>query len=97
MPSRFGGDREGEYSTIILHYAEMKEAPHLVVYAIGDLADALHHFACIGPKGCLICRSIKVSGKIKIYKAKRKDETPIYNLDVRDWKAFQILPEPFAK
>ena len=94
-----GGVQEGEFHHAILHYAEMKEAPHLVVYAKGDLADALHRFDCIGPNGCLIGRSIKVSGKIKIHKdfPEGTDQTPIYNLDLRDWKAFQILPEPDRK
>ena len=94
-----GGAHEGEFPHAILHYAEMEEAPHLVVYAKGELGDALHRFACIGPKGCLIGRSIKVSGKIKIYTdfPEREDQTPIYNLNLRDWKAFQILPEPQVK
>ncbi|QDV22893.1 hypothetical protein [Aureliella helgolandensis] len=94
-----GGAHEGEFPNAILHYAEMKEAPHLVVYAKGELADALHRFACIGPKGRLIGRSIKVSGKIKTYTdfPEGEDQTPIYNLNLRDWKAFQILPEPEEK
>ena len=94
-----GGAHEGEFPHAILHYPEMKEAPHLVVYAKGELADALHRFSCIGPKGGLIGRSIKVSGKIKIYTdfPEGEDQTPIYNLNLRDWKAFQILPEPEEK
>ena len=94
-----GGLHEGEFNHAILHYAEMKEAPHLVVYAKGDLADALHRFDCIGPKGGLIGRSVKLSGTIKIWKdfPEGVDQTPIYNLVVRDWKAFQILPQPERK
>jgi hypothetical protein len=93
------GAHEGEYPHAILHHAKMKEAPNLVVYAKGDLADALHRFSCIGPKGCLVGRSIKVSGHITVHKdfPAGEDQTPIYDLDLRDWKAFQILPEPERK
>ncbi|XZE52544.1 hypothetical protein SH139x_004245 [Planctomycetaceae bacterium SH139] len=94
-----GGEHDGEFPHAILHYAEMRKAPHLVVYAKGELADALHRFSCIGPTGCLIGRSIKVSGQIKTHTdfPKGEDQTPIYNLNLRNWKAFQILPEPKVK
>ncbi len=94
-----GGEHEGEYPHVLLHYSEKKRTPNLSVYAKGDLADALHRFACIGPKGFLIGRSITASGVITVYKdfPKGEDQTPMYKLDLRDWKTFQILPESDGK
>ena len=94
-----GGDRDGEYPHLKLHYVGMKEPPYLAVYAKGELADALHRFACIGSDGRLVGRSIKATGSIKVHKnfPKGEDQTPIYYLDLREWKKFQILPESNEK
>ncbi|QDS93563.1 hypothetical protein FF011L_23330 [Roseimaritima multifibrata] len=89
------GEREGAFPHVKLHYDGMKKPPYLGVYAKGELADALHRFACVAPDDRFVGRSIKASGKIKIYKdfPKGEDKTPVYLLDLRDWKKFQILPE----
>ena len=94
-----GGEREGKYPHIKLHYAGMKKPPYLGVYARGELADVLHRFAYVSPDDRFVGRSIKASGKIKIYKdfPKGEDQTPAYFLDLREWKKFQILPEPRRK
>ncbi len=91
-----GGEHEGEFPHVKLHYVGMKKPPYLGVYAKAELADALHRFACVSPDDKFVSRSIKASGKIKIYKdfPKGEDQTPVYQLDLRDWKTFQILPEP---
>ena len=93
------GDREGEFPHVKLHYVSMNEPPYLGVYVKGELADALHRFACIGPNERLIDRSIQASGKITIRKdfPKGEDQTPIYYLDLREWKKFKILPDPKGK
>ena len=89
------GEREGAFPHVKLHYDGMKKPPYLGVYAKGELADALHRFACVAPDDRFVGRSIKASGKIKIYKdfPKGEDQTPVYVLDLRDWNKFQILPE----
>lgn len=91
-----GGEREGEFPHIKLHYDGMKKPPYLGVYVKGELADALHRFAYVSPDDKFVGRSITASGIIKIHKdfPKGEDPTPVYILDLRDWKQFQILPEP---
>lgn len=86
-----GGEREGEYPHVKLHYAGMKAAPYLAIYAKGDLADALHRFALVSPNDKFVGRSIRTSGKIKVLKG--ADQIPVYILDLHEWKKFQILPE----
>ena len=73
----------------------MKKPPYLGVYAKGELADALHRFACVAPDDTFVGKSFKASGKITINKKfpKGVDQTPVYLLDLRDWRKFQILPE----
>ncbi len=90
------GEREGTFPHVLLHYDGMKKAPYLSVYAKGELADVLHRFACVAPDDRFVGRSIKASGRIKIYTEfpDGEDQTPIYQLDLRDWNKFQILPEP---
>jgi len=92
----FFGDRDGEYPHVLLHFDGM-EAGHFYVRAKGDVADALHRFACIGPKERLIGRSIKASGKIQVDFPLDGNKPPIYNLNLTDWKSFQILPETEGK
>ncbi|MFN0052337.1 MAG: SecDF P1 head subdomain-containing protein [Planctomycetales bacterium] len=91
-----GGEREGAFPHVKLHYDGMKKPPHLGVYVKGELADVLHRSACVSPDDKLVGRSIKATGKITMHKdfPKGEDQTPIYHLDLRDWKKFQILPEP---
>lgn len=90
-----GGAREGESPHVLLHYPEMKRAPHLAVFAKGDLADALHRFACVGSQGRLIGRSIQVTGVITVHRDSPPGEhsTPGYELVARDWRSFRIPPE----
>jgi len=94
-----GGEREGEFPHVKLHYVGMQEPPYLGVYVKGELADVLHRSACVSPDDKLVGRSIKASGRIKIHKdfPKGEDQTPAYFLDLRDWKKFQILPESTGK
>lgn len=89
-----GGDREGKYPHVKLHYPEMKMPPFMAVYAKGDLADLLHRFAFVSPDDKFVGRTIKATGKLKVIKdfPKEVDQTPVYMLDLRDWKKFQILP-----
>ena len=94
-----GGAREGKYPHVKLHYVGMKKPPFLGVYVKGELADLLHRFAYVSPDDRFVGRSIKASGKIKVYKdfPRGEDQTPIFMLDLREWKKFQILPEPRRK
>ena len=90
------GEREGDYPHALLHYDGFRRPPYLAVYVKGELADALHRFACVAPDDRFVGRSIKASGKVMVYKdfSKGEDQRPIYHLELREWKKFQILPEP---
>ena len=94
-----GGDREGVFPHVKMHYEGMKKPPYLSVYVKGELADFLHRSACVSPDDKLVGRSIKASGMFKLHKdfPNGEDQTPIYYLDLRDWKKFQILREPNPK
>ena len=93
------GDRERKYPHVKLHHSEMKKPPYLAVYAKGELADALHRFACVAPDDRFVGRSVKATGKLTIYKdfPKGTDPTPVYLLELREWDLFQILPEENGK
>lgn len=85
------GDREGQFPHVKFHHEFMGKAPYLAVYAKGDVADALHRFACVAPDTNFEGRTIKASGKIRMETGADKIST--YVLELRDWKKFQILPE----
>lgn len=94
-----GGEHEGQYPHVILHYQGMREPPFLSVKVKGDLADALHRFACIGPHERLIGRSIEATGKLNVHTnfPKGEDQPPIYELELREWNKFQIIAAPRGK
>ena len=91
-----GGEQEGQFPHALLHYDGFRKPPFLAVVARGELADALHRFGCVAPDDRFVGRSIRASGKIKVYKdfPKGEEQRPIFELELRDWKKFQILPEP---
>ena len=91
------GERDGTFPHVMLHYEGMQQAPSLGVYAESDLADALHRFALVAPDDRFLGRTIKATGRISTHyspnEPNRQDRGPFYQLHLRDWSRFRILPD----
>jgi len=87
------GDREGQYPHVLLHQVDRLALPSLQIVAKKDLADALYRFGCVSPDDRFVGRTIRATGKLKVYKdfPKGEDQRPVYEWELREWNRFEIL------
>lgn len=88
-----GGQRDGEYPHVLLHQVDRFAVPSLQVMAKGDVADALHRYGCVAPDDRFVGRTIRATGKLKVYKdfPKGEDQRPVYVWELREWNRFEIV------
>ena len=86
-----GGDREGEFPTLLLHHIRKDKSDRAVIYVKKDLADVMHRLAIV-KKDSLKGRTITASGTVVFREVLSKDgnRLPLYEFELREWKKFQI-------
>jgi len=87
----------GQFPTFGIQPVQERGAPRFSVTVSGDLADLMNRFGMLGPnqkdaKG----RVLQATGKITVFPAPKNspNQGPSYQLNLRDWKRFRIVPPP---
>ncbi len=73
---------------------EMGDASRFGVLVSGELADLMDRFGLRGPMEPAKGLTIHASGKITVFppQANATDRRPSYQLNIREWKKFRIVP-----
>jgi hypothetical protein len=88
------GVREGEFPTLLIHHAQPDNPlDHVMVYAYGELADVLHRVS-LSEKDSLKGRTITATGKVVLRDVldDAGNRIALYELELRDWRKFQLSP-----